>query len=59
MKVGLGTRPEKFMGSVENWDKAEKALAQAFEKRSGELGGCRTSSTTATGRSTARSSTSR
>ncbi len=39
VKVGLGTRPAAFMGSVENWDKAEKALAQAFEKRSGELGG--------------------
>lgn len=33
VKVGLGTRPEKYMGTLENWDKAEKALAQAFEKR--------------------------
>ncbi len=38
VKVGLGTRPEKFMGAVENWDKAEKALQQAFEKRAGTLG---------------------
>jgi threonyl-tRNA synthetase len=33
VKVGLGTRPEKWMGKIENWDKAEKALASAFEKR--------------------------
>ncbi|HEV8267694.1 MAG TPA: threonine--tRNA ligase, partial [Thermoanaerobaculia bacterium] len=33
VRVGLGTRPEKYMGTIENWDKAEKALAQAFEKR--------------------------
>jgi threonyl-tRNA synthetase len=39
VKVGLGTRPEKYMGAVENWDRAEKALQQAFEKRAGELGG--------------------
>ena len=39
VKVGLGTRPEKFMGQVENWDKAEKALQQAFEKRAAEMPG--------------------
>jgi threonyl-tRNA synthetase len=33
VKVGLGTRPEKFMGTIEGWDKAEKALQQAFERR--------------------------
>ena len=39
VKVGLGTRPEKFMGAIENWDKAERALAQAFEKRAATLAG--------------------
>jgi threonyl-tRNA synthetase len=39
VKVGLGTRPEKFMGAIENWDKAEAALTQAFEKRAATLGG--------------------
>ena len=33
VKVGLATRPEKFMGSLENWAIAEKALASAFERR--------------------------
>ncbi len=33
VKVALATRPEKFMGTVENWDLAEKALAAAFERR--------------------------
>lgn len=33
VKVHLATRPEKFMGTVENWDIAEKALASAFERR--------------------------
>ncbi len=33
VRVGLGTRPEKFMGTPENWEKAEKALAQAFDRR--------------------------
>lgn len=33
VKVALATRPEKFMGTVENWDLAEKALASAFERR--------------------------
>jgi len=33
VRVGLGTRPEKFMGTVDGWDKAEKALARAFERR--------------------------
>ncbi|MBN1646253.1 threonine--tRNA ligase [Candidatus Woesearchaeota archaeon] len=31
--VELSTRPEKFMGSKEEWDKAEKALKNALEKR--------------------------
>ncbi len=39
VKVGLGTRPEKFMGAIENWDKAEKALSDAFEKRAASLPG--------------------
>jgi threonyl-tRNA synthetase len=39
VKVGLGTRPAAFMGAIENWDKAEKALAQAFEKRADTLTG--------------------
>ncbi len=39
VKVGLGTRPEKFMGVIENWDKAERALAQAFEERAATLEG--------------------
>jgi threonyl-tRNA synthetase len=33
VKVGLGTRGEKYMGTIEGWDKAEKALADAFQKR--------------------------
>ena len=33
VRVALGTRPEKFMGIPENWEKAERALASAFEKR--------------------------
>jgi threonyl-tRNA synthetase len=33
VKVALATRPEKFMGTVENWDLAEKALAAAFQRR--------------------------
>ena len=33
VRVGLGTRPEKSMGAPENWEKAEKALAGAFERR--------------------------
>jgi len=33
VKVGLATRPEKFMGTPENWEIAEKALASAFERR--------------------------
>jgi threonyl-tRNA synthetase len=33
VRVALGTRPEKFMGEPENWEKAERALASAFEKR--------------------------
>src|SRR4051812_24685415 len=31
--VSLSTRPEKFVGTPENWDRAEKALAQALEKK--------------------------
>jgi len=37
VRVGLGTRPEKYMGKIENWDKAEKALASAFQKRGREF----------------------
>ena len=33
VRVGLATRPEKFMGTPENWEIAEKALASAFERR--------------------------
>ncbi|MBP7678660.1 MAG: threonine--tRNA ligase, partial [Thermoanaerobaculia bacterium] len=33
VRVALATRPEKFMGTVENWDLAEKALAAAFQRR--------------------------
>ncbi len=36
VKVGLATRPDQFMGAVENWDKAEKALAEAFQRRGRE-----------------------
>jgi threonyl-tRNA synthetase len=39
VKVGLGTRPEKFMGEIANWDKAETALKDAFEKRAASLPG--------------------
>jgi threonyl-tRNA synthetase len=39
VKVGLGTRPEKFMGEIANWDKAESALKDAFEKRAASLPG--------------------
>ena len=33
VRVGLGTRPEKYMGEIANWDKAEAALAEAFRRR--------------------------
>jgi threonyl-tRNA synthetase len=33
VRVALGTRPEKYMGDPGNWEKAERALASAFEKR--------------------------
>ena len=29
-QVSLSTRPEKYVGSVENWDRAEKALAESL-----------------------------
>ncbi len=32
IKVELSTRPEKFIGSIEMWDTAEKALKDALEK---------------------------
>src|SRR4029078_8441533 len=32
-QVSLSTRPEKFVGSVPNWDKAEAALAEALKKK--------------------------
>ncbi|KAI8626316.1 putative threonyl-tRNA synthetase, cytoplasmic [Xylariaceae sp. FL1651] len=31
-KLKLSTRPEKFLGSVETWDKAEKTLAAALDR---------------------------
>jgi threonyl-tRNA synthetase len=31
--IELSTRPEKFVGKKENWDRAEKALADALNKR--------------------------
>lgn len=31
--VELSTRPEKFMGKIEEWGKAEKALEEALKKR--------------------------
>ncbi|HET9792938.1 MAG TPA: threonine--tRNA ligase [Thermoanaerobaculia bacterium] len=37
VRVGLGTRPEKFIGTPENWEQAERALASAFEKRGREF----------------------
>jgi threonyl-tRNA synthetase len=30
--ISLSTRPEKYVGAVENWDRAEKALAEALEQ---------------------------
>ncbi|MCE7958284.1 MAG: threonine--tRNA ligase [Acidobacteria bacterium ACB2] len=33
VRVGLGTRPEKFMGDPAAWEKAEKALGEAFTRR--------------------------
>ena len=32
-KVELSTRPEKFMGKIEDWNKAEEALKKALEKK--------------------------
>ena len=32
-QVSLSTRPEKYVGKIENWDRAEKALAEALEKK--------------------------
>lgn len=32
-EVELSTRPEKFVGEIENWDKAEAGLKQALEKK--------------------------
>jgi threonyl-tRNA synthetase len=31
-KLKLSTRPDKFLGSVETWDKAEKTLSAALDK---------------------------
>ncbi|KAI0528204.1 putative threonyl-tRNA synthetase, cytoplasmic [Xylaria bambusicola] len=31
-KLKLSTRPEKFLGSIETWDKAEKTLSDALDK---------------------------
>ncbi len=33
VRVGLGTRPEKFMGDPAAWEKAEEALGEAFTRR--------------------------
>ncbi|MFT4304549.1 MAG: threonine--tRNA ligase [Candidatus Woesearchaeota archaeon] len=33
VKVELSTRPEKFIGDIKNWDKAEDALKRSLEKR--------------------------
>ncbi|OGI00280.1 MAG: threonine--tRNA ligase [Candidatus Melainabacteria bacterium GWF2_37_15] len=32
-EVELSTRPEKFVGEIENWDKAEAGLKQALEQK--------------------------
>jgi threonyl-tRNA synthetase len=32
-QVSLSTRPEKFVGAIENWDRAEKALAESLERK--------------------------
>jgi len=32
-QVSLSTRPEKYVGKIENWDRAEKGLAEALEKK--------------------------
>ena len=32
-KVELSTRPEKFMGKIEEWNKAEESLKKALEKK--------------------------
>jgi threonyl-tRNA synthetase len=35
-RLRLGTRPEKFMGTVEAWDKAEAALKEVLNAKMGE-----------------------
>lgn len=35
-KLRLGTRPEKFMGDVKTWNKAEKALKNLLDKKVGK-----------------------
>jgi threonyl-tRNA synthetase len=32
-QVSLSTRPEKYVGTIENWDRAEKALADSLQKK--------------------------
>ena len=32
-QVSLSTRPEKYVGKIENWDRAEKGLAEALSKK--------------------------
>ncbi len=32
-EISLSTRPEKYVGSIENWDRAEKALAESIERK--------------------------
>jgi len=31
--ISLSTRPEKYVGDIENWDRAEKALAEAIQSK--------------------------
>jgi len=35
-KYRMGTRPEKFLGDVETWDKAESALKEILNKKAGK-----------------------
>ncbi|TLD17561.1 uncharacterized protein PgNI_00470 [Pyricularia grisea] len=38
-KLRLSTRPEKFMGAIETWDKAEESLRQALDEFAASEGG--------------------
>ncbi|MBI4436738.1 MAG: threonine--tRNA ligase [Candidatus Omnitrophica bacterium] len=35
--IELSTRPEKFVGEIQDWDKAESALTEAARKKFGEM----------------------